>query len=199
MSYTLITANRNYSSWSLRPWLLMKALGIAFEDRLEPFTKPDNYDDFRAFSPTGQVPLLMVGTLGMAASFGWLGLMAPGQGYATAVLAPMLLNGISAGLTFMPVTSLVLSGVEPEHAGYASGLLQTAQQLGGAVGLAVIVSVYAANDRPGEFLPGTTEAFLTSSLFAVVAFLIGATVVRRRRFAAEPECVEVVEQQLEAA
>lgn len=59
MTYTLITANRNYSSWSLRPWLLMKALGIPFEDRLEPFTKPDNYEDFRAFSPTGQVPLLI--------------------------------------------------------------------------------------------------------------------------------------------
>ena len=61
MAYTLITANRNYSSWSLRPWVLMKALGIAFEDRLEPFTKPDNYEDFRAFSPTGQVPLLLDG------------------------------------------------------------------------------------------------------------------------------------------
>ena len=55
----LITANRNYSSWSLRPWLLMKALQIPFEDRLEPFTKPANYDDFRAFSPTGQVPVLL--------------------------------------------------------------------------------------------------------------------------------------------
>jgi glutathione S-transferase len=61
LSYTLITANRNYSSWSLRPWLLMKALGIAFEDRLEPFTKPDNYEDFRKFSPTGQVPVLIDG------------------------------------------------------------------------------------------------------------------------------------------
>lgn len=61
MSYTLITANRNYSSWSLRPWVLMKALGIAFSDRIEPFTKPANYDDFRAFSPTGQVPALVDG------------------------------------------------------------------------------------------------------------------------------------------
>lgn len=61
MTYTLITANRNYSSWSLRPWLLMKALNIAFTDRLEPFTKPDNYEDFRSFSPTGQVPLLIDG------------------------------------------------------------------------------------------------------------------------------------------
>jgi glutathione S-transferase len=59
MTYTLITANRNYSSWSLRPWLLMKGLDIAFEDRLKPFTKPQNYDDFRAFSPTGQVPVLL--------------------------------------------------------------------------------------------------------------------------------------------
>jgi glutathione S-transferase len=59
MSYTLITANRNYSSWSLRPWLLMAALDIPFEDRIEPFTKPDNYEDFRKFSPTGQVPLLL--------------------------------------------------------------------------------------------------------------------------------------------
>ena len=61
MAYTLITANRNYSSWSLRPWLLMKALEIPFTDRIEPFTKPDNYDDFREFSPTGQVPLLIDG------------------------------------------------------------------------------------------------------------------------------------------
>ena len=59
MTYTLITANRNYSSWSLRPWVLMTMLGIAFQDRLEPFTKPGNYDEFRAFSPTGQVPVLI--------------------------------------------------------------------------------------------------------------------------------------------
>lgn len=59
--YTLITANRNYSSWSLRPWFLMKALNIPFEDRIEPFTKASNYAEFRAFSPTGQVPALIDG------------------------------------------------------------------------------------------------------------------------------------------
>lgn len=61
MSLTLVTANRNYSSWSLRPWLLMRVLGIPFEDRFEQFAKPDNYEDFRAFSPTGQVPVLIDG------------------------------------------------------------------------------------------------------------------------------------------
>ena len=59
MTYTLITANRNYSSWSLRPWLLMKALGIEFEDRTEEFLGVGNYDEFRKFSPTGQVPCLI--------------------------------------------------------------------------------------------------------------------------------------------
>src|SRR3546814_11075442 len=57
--YQLITANRNYSSWSLRPWVLIKALDIAFEDHIEPFTSPINYDEFRSFSPTGQVPVLL--------------------------------------------------------------------------------------------------------------------------------------------
>ena len=61
MAYTLITANRNYSSWSLRPWLLMRALRIAFDERVEPFTKPSNYDEFRHFSPSGQVPVLIDG------------------------------------------------------------------------------------------------------------------------------------------
>jgi glutathione S-transferase len=59
VTYTLITANRNYSSWSLRPWLLMKALDIPFEDRLEPFRQDVNYEEFRSFSPTGQVPVLL--------------------------------------------------------------------------------------------------------------------------------------------
>lgn len=58
MAYTLFTANRNYSSWSLRPWLLMRGLGIVFDDRMVPFAGPDNFDDFRTFAPNGKVPCL---------------------------------------------------------------------------------------------------------------------------------------------
>lgn len=61
MAYTLITANRNYSSWSLRPWILLHGLEIPFVDRLEPFTAPSNHAAFRKFSPTGQVPTLVDG------------------------------------------------------------------------------------------------------------------------------------------
>ena len=70
MPYTLITANRNYSSWSLRPWVLMQALGIPFQDRVEPFAQAPNYAAFRAFSPTGQVPVLVDGDRTMWDSLG---------------------------------------------------------------------------------------------------------------------------------
>ncbi len=60
MTYTLVTANRNYSSWSLRPWFLMTALSIRFNDRIEPFTVPAN-PAFLSFSPTGKVPVLIDG------------------------------------------------------------------------------------------------------------------------------------------
>ncbi|HEY0627498.1 MAG TPA: glutathione S-transferase family protein [Allosphingosinicella sp.] len=59
--YTLITANRNYSSWSLRPWLLMRQLDIPFEDRLVPFSGLENYEAFRSFAPSGTVPCLIDG------------------------------------------------------------------------------------------------------------------------------------------
>lgn len=57
----LIIANKNYSSWSLRPWMLMKALGIPFEEELVPFDGLDNHAAFRSFSPAGTVPCLIDG------------------------------------------------------------------------------------------------------------------------------------------
>lgn len=56
--YTLYIANKNYSSWSLRPWLLMQRLGIAFQERLVPFSPGSSWAQFRRFSPTGRVPCL---------------------------------------------------------------------------------------------------------------------------------------------
>ncbi|HEX6218041.1 MAG TPA: glutathione S-transferase family protein [Sphingomicrobium sp.] len=60
--YRLITANRNYSSWSLRPWVLMRTLGIPFEDEVVTFAGLNNYDEFRGFAPNGMVPVLVDGT-----------------------------------------------------------------------------------------------------------------------------------------
>lgn len=56
--YTLYIGNKNYSSWSLRPWILLTQLGIVFEERLVAFDDGNSWQKFRAFSPTGLVPCL---------------------------------------------------------------------------------------------------------------------------------------------
>lgn len=55
----LFIANKNYSSWSLRPWVLMRMLDIPFNEHLEPFGPGSNWSNFRRFSPTGKVPCLV--------------------------------------------------------------------------------------------------------------------------------------------
>src|SRR4249919_2507917 len=57
--YDLFIGNKNYSSWSLRPWVLMRELNIPFNERLVPFGGAQNPDAFRGFSPTGKVPCLV--------------------------------------------------------------------------------------------------------------------------------------------
>jgi glutathione S-transferase len=56
--YDLYIANKNYSSWSLRPWVLMRELAIPFVERLEAFAADPGSQAFRRFSPTGRVPCL---------------------------------------------------------------------------------------------------------------------------------------------
>lgn len=57
--YELYIANKNYSSWSLRPWVLMTTLGIPFTEHLVPFSAGHNWQAFRRFSPNGKVPCLV--------------------------------------------------------------------------------------------------------------------------------------------
>lgn len=56
---TLYIANKNYSSWSLRPWILLKQLQIPFDERLVPFGSMTTPEGFKTFSPSGQVPCLV--------------------------------------------------------------------------------------------------------------------------------------------
>jgi glutathione S-transferase len=60
--YQLFIGNKNYSSWSLRPWALLSELGIPFEERLVPF-EPGSSPSFKRFSPSGRVPCLQDGPL----------------------------------------------------------------------------------------------------------------------------------------
>jgi EmrB/QacA subfamily drug resistance transporter len=146
------------------------SLGIFAMSRVTP----------RLLGRLGARAMIGLGAAGLAAAYAWLS-GAPADGtYLGSVFGPMLLSGLSTGLLFMPITATVLAGVEPEHAGSASGLLQTTQQLGSAVGVAVIVSVYAAGAEPGAFVPGLRGAFLTSATFAAVATVVGLVALRDR-------------------
>ena len=58
--FKLLIGNKNYSSWSLRPWLLLKVAGIPFEEEVVPFHLPDWKERIRETNPAGQVPALVV-------------------------------------------------------------------------------------------------------------------------------------------
>ncbi len=140
-----------------------------------------------------QPPIIVAGALGVLASFVFLGRIDASTSYWTGVFPALLVMGISMGGSFMPITSLALQGVEPEHAGAASGLLQTMQQLGGAVGLAVIASVYASHSVPGDFLVGAHAGFAAAAVIAAIGLAGAATLLARPRAVAAPVIDPVVE------
>lgn len=63
MSLTLVIGNKNYSSWSMRPWLALKKTGIAFEEVVIPLDRPETREEIFRHSPTGKVPSLKDGDL----------------------------------------------------------------------------------------------------------------------------------------
>ena len=117
------------------------------------------------------------------------------------MLAPLLLFGAGNGLAFVPLTSTSLSGVRQEDAGAASGLVNVMQQLGGALGLAVLVSVFgtAAPGAAAEsvlaaqrgFVIGADHAFIAATLFVGATVVVLGLAVRGRRAAARAAAVSV--------
>jgi EmrB/QacA subfamily drug resistance transporter len=128
----------------------------------------------------GPLPLVIVGTAGMTLAFLRLSQLDASSTYLTGTFPSLLVAGLSAGLSFMPITALALRGVEPEHAGAASGLLQTMQQLGGSVGLAVVASVFAANTVAGNFLSGAQAGLIAAATLTAIALASALTVALRR-------------------
>jgi glutathione S-transferase len=62
MSLTLVIGNKTYSSWSLRPWLLLRHLGVAFDEAVIPLYSPATRKQIGRYSPSGKVPVLIDGT-----------------------------------------------------------------------------------------------------------------------------------------
>jgi EmrB/QacA subfamily drug resistance transporter len=128
----------------------------------------------------GPTPFIVLGAAGMTLSFWHLTSIDAGSDYWWGAFPSLLLAGLSAGISFMPITATVLRGVEPEHAGSASGLLQTMQQLGGAVGFAIVTSVFAAHET-GTFITGAHAGFTAADVLAGVALVSALTLLAARR------------------
>ena len=117
---------------------------------------------------------LIGGLLLVAAGLVWFSRVpATGGSYAADVLGPSLLAGTGLGLSFVPVTIAAVTGTNNREAGLASGLINTSQQVGGALGLAILASI--ANSKTKDVIAaGTHNVAVALTKGFQDAFLVGA-------------------------
>jgi hypothetical protein len=140
----------------------------------------------------------------------WLSRLAPGTSFFPQIVLPMSLLGIGIGSALVPLTTAGIEGVRDEDAGAASGLVNVAQQLGGSLGLGILITVFAAAGHPGAVARGAVGSVRTSAqvdlAHAVATALKGSAVflalalvvvVAVMRPAARDEVVTSVEAELE--
>jgi hypothetical protein len=116
-------------------------------------------------------------TLGML----WLSRLAVDDGYVMGVLGPMLLLGVGAGVWFTALNVVIMGSVPAEDAGAAGGAMQTVQQLGGTLGLAIVVTVAASGSAGGDLMAGMNAAFLAAACFAALTVAVAFTFRRVTR------------------
>jgi hypothetical protein len=127
--------------------------------------------------------LMIVGVTFSTTGMLWLTQLGEHSGYG-AIVGPLLVFGMGNGLAFVPLTTAALDGVDPKDAGAASGLVNVMQQVGGSLGLAVLVTVFgsasssAQHDLPAGLSPAEAarHVFVTAadkSFWAATIFLIG--------------------------
>src|ERR1700729_3495135 len=131
---------------------------------------------------------LIVGMVFIAGGLIWFS-QVPGHGghFYSDVLGPSLLAAVGLGLAFVPVTIAAVSGIQPNEAGLASGLINTSQQVGGALGLAILATI--ANSRTKDLLhvagvdpataltKGFDRAFLVGAGFAIAGAILTAVMI----------------------
>jgi EmrB/QacA subfamily drug resistance transporter len=139
---------------------------------------------------------MVAGLLPVVGGMTWLSQISPSTSYVQGILGPMLLLGIGMGITFVPLTMASLAGVRPEDSGAASSMVNVTQQVGGALGLAILVTVFGSASKAAarQPLPGTdaiarahqilthamASSFTTAAVFDVCALLVIAFAIRMR-------------------
>ncbi|EIV91718.1 MFS transporter [Frankia sp. QA3] len=136
----------------------------------------------------GPKPLMLVGAALSTGAMLWLAQVSVTSSYTSVVLGPLLMFGAGLGLLFVPLSVSLVAGVPAEHSGAAASMMVTTQQVGGSLGLAVLVTVFgsaarhARGDAPAGLAPGelaryalahgVAEAFTVGAIFVAVIFLI---------------------------
>jgi EmrB/QacA subfamily drug resistance transporter len=141
----------------------------------------------------GFKPILTTGLVLTAIGLVWFSQVEVGGSYLGDILFPSLIAAVGLGFAFVPMTIAAVSGVEPHETGLASGLINTSQQVGGALGLAILASI--ANSRtdslmtdaggaaaalPNALTEGFQIAFLVGAGFAVLGAILSATLISSR-------------------
>ncbi|MGC5246750.1 MFS transporter [Gordonia sp. DT219] len=139
--------------------------------------------------------LLLIAFGAAAGGLFWLSTLDAHSAYLS-LLGPFILVGAGGGMAFLSLTTASLRGVHPDDAGAASGLVNTAQQLGGTVGLAIMVAVFGAATRglrPSDatFAHGMTVTVLTAAILLTAGGVLMALTQGERKAAVDAASVEV--------
>jgi EmrB/QacA subfamily drug resistance transporter len=119
----------------------------------------------------GFKPVLITGMLMLAGGLVWFAQVDAGGSYISDVLFPSIVVGFGLGLAFVSVTIAAVMGTKPDEAGLASGLINTSQQVGGALGLGILSAIATA--RTTHVAAGHSHGFALTAGFQT-AFLVGA-------------------------
>jgi EmrB/QacA subfamily drug resistance transporter len=129
----------------------------------------------------GNAALMVAGLAVAAVGMVWLGRVSVDTGYLTGIALPMILIGVGQGLAFAPLTAAGVTGVEVADAGAASGLVNVAHQLGGSLGVGVLVAVAAGAAGNGGALKmlanESSAALTTGAILLIVALVVSLLVV----------------------
>jgi EmrB/QacA subfamily drug resistance transporter len=152
--------------------------------------------------------VLVVGMAFLMVGLAYFTQVSVGGSYTSDLLPGFLIIAVGMGFSFVPISIAALAGVKPSEAGLASGLINTSQQVGGALGIAALSAVAtsttsdkiaAGGAKAAALTDGFQAAFVGGTAVAIVGVLVALVVVRGRDIETAPVLAPEMEAALEAA
>ena len=144
----------------------------------------------------GVKPVLVAGMAALTAGLVYFTQVSVGGSYVGDLLPGFLLVGFGIGFAFVPISIAALAGIQPAEAGLASGLINTSQQIGGALGIAALSTIASSRTDdalaggtplPAALVDGFTNAFIAGTVIAALGIIASLTLIRRRELEPVPE------------